>query len=138
MPVYLRIYVATILPSVIFTTLYLITTSHPTDGMEGVFKLPLIMGTFYMVVIGGPLQTLFLGSLYERYRERAEDYYIFIKLFVIGIFYTAITAFFCFGLMWLSVVGYIIAPIVALVFEWIFLIWMPRAMNSEHFMNSDD
>lgn len=56
MPVYLRIYVATILPSVSFAILCILTSIHKT-GLELIAVELFIYWALYMIIIGAPLQT---------------------------------------------------------------------------------
>lgn len=143
MPVGWRVYLATILPSVICLTLnFIIPHQDAWIGYNRFFNVFIIMGTFYMVVIAAPLQTLVFTSIYEQYKERADEYYTFVKLFVIGWVYTALVAFI--GFVFYAIGSYmlfilfIFAPLVALAIEMFFVVFLPRVFSSEHFMNNEE
>ena len=138
MPVYLRIYVATILPSVSFAILCILTSIHKT-GLELIAVELFIYWALYMIIIGAPLQTLILGYIYKRYKERADDYYSFIKLFVIGTFYSLISA--PFSSIFYSSPGFftvLLAVLVPLIIEMVVILLLPRVFSSEHFLNPED
>ena len=138
MPVYLRIYVATILPSVSFAILCVLASIHKT-GLELIPVMLFIYWALYMIIIGAPLQTLILGYIYKRYKERADDYYSFIKLFVIGIFYSLISA--PFSSIFYSSPGLftvLLAVLGPLIIEMVVILLLPRVFSSEHFLNPED
>ncbi len=92
-----------------------------------------------MIIIGAPLQTLILGYIYKRHKERADDYYSFIKLFVIGIFYSLISA--PFSSIFYSSPGLftvLLAVLGPLIIEMVVILLLPRVFSSEHFLNPED
>lgn len=129
---------ATILPSVSFAILCILTSIHKT-GLELISVMLFIYWALYMIIIGAPLQTLILGYIYKRHKERADDYYSFIKLFVIGIFYSLISA--PFSSIFYSSPGLftvLLAVLGPLIIEMVVILLLPRVFSSEHFLNPED